>query len=97
MVSQFKLQISIEKEEMFQCTPNLKYKGVQKGVIKGVIKRETKYDDTWDVIKARAVVHIGVQNPVFYTKYMINMYTTSYYWIKRLIIIIFFIIYLGSS
>lgn len=97
MVSQFKLQISIEKEEMFQCTPNLKYKGVQKGVIKGVIKRETKYDDTWDVIKARAVVHIRGPKPcVLYQAYD-NMYTTSYYWIKRLIIIIFFIIYLGSS
>lgn len=38
MVSQFKLQISIEKEEMFQCTPNLKYKGVQERGNKGCDK-----------------------------------------------------------
>lgn len=75
MVSQFKLQISIEKEEMFQCTPNLKYKGVQKGVIKGVIKRETKYDDTWDVIKACAVVHIRGPKPcVLYQVYDKHVY-----------------------
>lgn len=42
--------------------------------IKGVIKGEIKGDDTGVCIKARVTVHItvsGVQNPVFYTKYIL--------------------------